>query len=76
MYLLTSVRLIDFTMEFGLNEFSATAFTYLAILARVVLNDFEAMEPFQNIGLWLLQKFRACIYSAETIFVGHQLGLL
>lgn len=75
MYLLSTVKLVELTMESGVSEFSATGFSYLAILSIVVLQDFEAMERFQNVALGMLKKFRG-MHNAETIFVGHQLGLL
>jgi len=74
MYLLTTVKLVDITMEFGVNEFSATAFTFLGIMSVIVLQDYEAMERFVTIALGMLKKFRG-LHAAESIFVGHQLGL-
>eukprot|EP00526_Cylindrotheca_closterium_P006456 CAMPEP_0113642166 /NCGR_PEP_ID=MMETSP0017_2-20120614/22151_1 /TAXON_ID=2856 /ORGANISM="Cylindrotheca closterium" /LENGTH=586 /DNA_ID=CAMNT_0000553575 /DNA_START=640 /DNA_END=2397 /DNA_ORIENTATION=+ /assembly_acc=CAM_ASM_000147 len=75
MYLLSTVELVELTMEFGVNEFSATTFTFLAILSIVVLQDYEAMERFQNISLRMLNKFRG-MHASEAIFVGSQMGLL
>ncbi|CAJ1957586.1 unnamed protein product [Cylindrotheca closterium] len=74
MYLLTTVKLVDVTMESGVNEFSATAFTFLGVMSVIVLQDYEAMERFVNIALGMLKKFRG-MHAAESIFVGHQLGL-
>jgi len=75
MYLLSAVKLVDITMEFGLNEFSATAFTFLGIMSIVVLQDYEAMEQFVTIGLGMLKKFRG-MHASEAISVGSQMGLL
>ncbi|CAJ1957594.1 unnamed protein product [Cylindrotheca closterium] len=74
MYLLATVKLVDITMEFGANEFSATAFTFLGMMSVIVLQDYEAMERFVNIALGMLKKFRG-MHAAESIFAGHQLGL-
>ncbi|CAJ1957584.1 unnamed protein product [Cylindrotheca closterium] len=74
MYLLSTVKLVELTMESGANEFSATAFAFLGVLSIVVLKDYEAMERFQHIALRLLKKFRG-MHNAETSFVGSQLGL-
>ncbi|CAJ1957582.1 unnamed protein product [Cylindrotheca closterium] len=75
MYLLTTVKLVELTMEFGVNEFSATTFTFLSILSIVVLKDYEAMERFQNISLFMVKKFRG-MHASEAIFVGVHMGLL
>ncbi|CAJ1954192.1 unnamed protein product [Cylindrotheca closterium] len=74
MYLLSTVKLVDITMEYGVNEFSATAFAFLGVISSTVLQDYEAMERFVNISLGMLKKFRG-MHAAESIFVGHQLGL-
>ncbi|KAL3927070.1 MAG: hypothetical protein SGBAC_013231, partial [Bacillariaceae sp.] len=74
MYLLSAVKLVDITMEFGANEFSANAFTYLGILSVIVLKDYGAMKQFVNIGLGMLQKFRG-MHAAESVYLGHQLAL-
>ncbi|CAJ1957596.1 unnamed protein product [Cylindrotheca closterium] len=74
MYLLSTTRLVELTMETGANEFSATAFTFLGVLSIIVLKDYEAMERFQNIAYGMLGKFRG-MHNAETVFVGSQMGL-
>ncbi|CAJ1952929.1 unnamed protein product [Cylindrotheca closterium] len=74
MYLLSTVKLIDITMESGVNEFSASAFTFLGVMSVIVLQDYEAMERFVNIAQGMLKKFRG-LHAAESMFVGHQLGL-
>ncbi|KAL3929705.1 MAG: hypothetical protein SGBAC_012094, partial [Bacillariaceae sp.] len=45
-YLLSTVKLVDLTLEFGANEFSAIAFTYLGLMSALVLKDYGAMEHF------------------------------
>jgi hypothetical protein len=75
MLLLATVKLVDITMEFGANEFSANAFTFLGIVSLIVLKDYNAMERFVNIGLELLKRFRG-MHAAHSIFAGHQQGLL
>ncbi|CAJ1957598.1 unnamed protein product [Cylindrotheca closterium] len=74
MYLLSTTRLVELTMETGANEFSATAFTFLGVMSIIVLKDYEAMERFQNIALRMLGKFRG-MHNAETIFVSNLMGL-
>ncbi|KAL3939929.1 MAG: hypothetical protein SGBAC_005438 [Bacillariaceae sp.] len=75
MYLLSTLKLVDITMEYGVNEFSASGFTALGIMSVIVLKDYEAMEFFVNIALGMLQKFRG-MQAAGPIFAGYQLGLL
>ena len=75
MSILAMVKLVEMTLEVGVDEFSPTSFVCLGFLSVLVLKDYDAMERFDNIALDMLKKFRG-MHGAETAFVGHQMGLL
>jgi len=66
--------MIELTMKFGVNEFSATTFVFLAFLSILLLHDYEAMERFQSIALGMVKKFPG-VHAEEAIHVGQLLLL-
>lgn len=74
-YLLACVELVESTIKYGVNEFSATTFTFLGLLASYILRDYELMVRFHNIGLGMVKKFRG-IHAAESMYTGELFGEL
>ncbi|CAJ1960452.1 unnamed protein product [Cylindrotheca closterium] len=75
MNLLCTCFLVNSTLEFGVNEYSAKCFAALANVVTLALHDFETATTFNMIALSMLEKFRG-MHSSETTFLAYAPGLV
>lgn len=74
LYLLCACRLVDMTLEYGVNEFSAKSFASLASGVIIGMQDVETATKFNMIAVSMMKKFRG-IHNCETTFICYGPGL-
>ncbi|CAJ1903221.1 unnamed protein product [Cylindrotheca closterium] len=74
LYLLCACRLVDMTLEHGVNEFSAKSFASLASGIIIGMQDVETATKFNMIAISMMKKFRG-IHNSETTFICYGPGL-
>ncbi|KAL3940658.1 MAG: hypothetical protein SGBAC_004844 [Bacillariaceae sp.] len=68
LFLLCACKLVDLTLEYGVNEFSAKAFGSLSSGIIIGMQDVETAMKFNMIATSLLKKFRG-FNTSETKFI-------
>ncbi|KAL3944900.1 MAG: hypothetical protein SGBAC_001045 [Bacillariaceae sp.] len=74
MNLLCVCKLVDMTLDFGINECSAKSFAALANAVMFAMQDLETATKFNLIALSMLQKYRG-MHHSETSFLVYVHGL-
>jgi len=72
--LLCTSKLVDLTLDNGVNEFSARSFAILGAITIMALKDYETATSFNMVALSMIKKFRG-MHNAETTVVAYQVGL-
>jgi len=68
LFLLCASKLVDLTLEYGVNEFSAKAFASLSSGIIIGMQDVETATKFNMIAMSMLKRFRG-FNSSETAFI-------
>ncbi|KAL3942928.1 MAG: hypothetical protein SGBAC_002956 [Bacillariaceae sp.] len=74
LFVLATCTLVEMTLDYGINEFSAKSFAALGSAIVVAIKDFESAAAFDLIALSMLQKFRG-MHACETTFLAFATGL-
>jgi len=72
--LLCTSKLVDLTLDNGVNEFSARSFAILGAITIMALKDYETATSFNMVALSMIKKFRG-MHNAETTVAAYQVGL-
>ncbi|KAL3928913.1 MAG: hypothetical protein SGBAC_012437 [Bacillariaceae sp.] len=65
---LATCKLVEMTLDHGVNEFSAKSFASLGSSIIIAMEDFETAKTFNLIALSMLERFRG-MHSSETTFI-------
>jgi predicted ATPase len=68
LFVLATCKLVEMTLDYGVNEFSAKSFSSLGSAIIMSMEDFETATTFNLIALSMLQKFRG-MHSSETVSI-------
>ncbi|KAL3938114.1 MAG: hypothetical protein SGBAC_006897 [Bacillariaceae sp.] len=66
LFVLAICNLVEMTLYYGINEFSAKSFASLGSAIVISMEDFETSKTFNLIALSMLEKFRG-MHSCETV---------
>ncbi|CAJ1969052.1 unnamed protein product [Cylindrotheca closterium] len=68
LFVLTACKLVEMTLDYGVNEFSAKCFASLGSAIIISMEDYTTATTFNTIALSMLRKFRG-MHSSETTFI-------
>jgi len=68
LFLLCACKLVDWTLEYGVNEFSAKAFASLSSGIIIGMQDVDTATKFNMIAMSMLKRFNV-FNSSETAFI-------
>ncbi|CAJ1948449.1 unnamed protein product [Cylindrotheca closterium] len=74
LYTLLNCRLLEMTLNHGINEFSAKSFASIAGTLIIANEDYETATTFNNIALSMIKKFRG-MHASETTYLACGPGL-